>query len=143
MQWLGMHSCVVDLTPALYHFGRSVTLGDTRMLVYMAPRSYSALGNTRMFNKFTEVSPTFQLFIHTTKITKFGSQQHECRNRPVPPPPPISHPQDFNACSTDCHVAVYITFGHPKMELLPTLMIYLSYRMLYRSVLLCCKTLSV
>ena len=45
--------------------------------VYMSPRSYSALGNTRMLNnKLTKVSCTFQLFIHATKITNFGSQQH-------------------------------------------------------------------
>jgi len=35
------------------------------------PRSHSALGNTRMFNKLTKVSRTFQLFIHATKITNF------------------------------------------------------------------------
>ena len=45
--------------------------------VYLAPRSYSTLGNTRMLNnKLTKVSCMFQLFIHATKITNFGSQQH-------------------------------------------------------------------
>ena len=64
-----------------------VTLGNTRMLVYMAPRSYSALGNTRMLNKLTKVSHTFQLFIHATKITNFWLQQHnhflECSLLPL------------------------------------------------------------
>ena len=44
--------------------------------VYMVPRSYSVLGNTRMLNKLTKVSHTFQLFIHATKITNFWLQQH-------------------------------------------------------------------
>ena len=38
--------------------------------VYLAARSYSALGNTRMY------LGTFQMFIHATKITNFWSQQH-------------------------------------------------------------------
>ena len=40
-----------------------------------------------------------------------------------PGPPPILYPRDFfniHTCSADCHVAVHITFGPPKMELLPT-----------------------
>ena len=53
-----------------------VALGNTRMLVYMAPRSYSSLGNTRMLKKFTKVSHTFLLFIHATKITNVWLQQH-------------------------------------------------------------------
>ena len=36
-----------------------VTLGNTRMLVYMSPRSYSALGNTRMLNKLKKVSTVY------------------------------------------------------------------------------------
>ena len=38
-------------------------------------------------------------------------------------PPPIFYPPDLInilACSADRAIAVYITFGPPKMELLPT-----------------------
>ena len=42
--------------------------------------------------------------------------------------PPIFYPRDFiniYTCSADRRVAVYITFGPPKMELLPIPMTYL------------------
>ena len=111
------NSCTISLWKISY------SRGYENACVYMAPRSYSALGNTRMFNKFTEVSPTFQLFIHTTKITNFGSQKHnlflECyRNQPVPPPPP-PHPQYFTL-KTLMHAAQIATLqcilrsGTPK-----------------------------
>ena len=76
------------------------------MLVYMAPRSYSALWNTRMLNKFTEVFLTFQLFIHATKITNFGSQQHnlflECTK--------LSTAQDTHYKSIINMEAIYVAF---------------------------------
>ena len=46
--------------------------------VYLAPRSHSALVNTRMLNKLTKVSWHISTipFIWVTKITNFWSQQH-------------------------------------------------------------------
>ena len=75
-----------------------VALGNTRMLVYMAPWSYSSLGNTRMLNKFTKVSRTVQLFIHTTKITNFWLQQHNHFLECV-----CSLMHDLNCCLMQCY----------------------------------------
>ena len=57
---LGNTRILVYLAPRSYS-----VLGNTRMLVYLSPRSYSVVGNTRMLDKLTKVSCTFQLLIHS------------------------------------------------------------------------------
>ena len=93
-----------------------VALVNTRMLVYMAPRSYSSLGNTRMLNKFTKVSRTFQLFIHATKITNFWLQQHnhflECKSIYSGIASKRPWLLEYKKYLLNCHVALLLCHQH-------------------------------
>ena len=70
--------------------------------------------------RLTDVDIRILLHMQSSSIPHFPHRRRNQGDRGAVPPPPPNILPSSTTCSADRRVAVYITFGLPKMELLPT-----------------------